>query len=284
MKYECHAHMALDGIDYKTAKERHLNAPCDSFIREALAAYNNIGTVYIRDGGDRFGVSLRASVIAKEFGIEYVSPAFAISKKGHYGAFLGRSWEDLEEYKSLVAEVKNLGGSFIKLMISGILDFSQKEKITEPPLSADEIYNLTAIAHDAGFPVMVHANGAECLKNAVKAGVDSIEHGYYLDDECIEMLADSKTILVPTVCTVIDIQGGGRYDDTVLNEIGAIHLREVKKAHEQGVIIAPGSDAGSFAVLHAQGCIDEYKYLGNFISEAELNKNASILAQRFRSV
>ncbi len=51
----------------------------------------------------------------------------------------------------------------------------------------------------------MHVNGSETIQNVLKAGADSIEHGYYMDDETIRRLADSKTVWVPTVVTVANL-------------------------------------------------------------------------------
>lgn len=59
---------------------------------------------------------------------------------------------------------------------------------------------MVHIAHEEGFAVMSHTNGCYGVQAAVEAGVDSIEHGNYMDDETISMLADSESVWVPNTC------------------------------------------------------------------------------------
>ena len=100
----------------------------------------------------------------------------------------------MTEYHALLAEAKAAGADFIKLMVSGLMDFSACGVLTEEPLTGGEIHDLIAAAHDMGYAVMAHCNGAAAVKNAVAAGVDSIEHGAYLDDEACRILAESHTV------------------------------------------------------------------------------------------
>ena len=84
---------------------------------------------------------------------------------------------------------------------------------------------MVHIAHEEGFAVMSHTNGVYGVQAAIEAGVDSLEHGNYMDEECISMLADSRTVWVPTLVTVRNLRGCGRYEDRVLMPI-------IRKAEE----------------------------------------------------
>src|SRR5699024_133928 len=90
---DCHIHMILDGVDYRAAFARHRTAPDEALIRRRLADYAARGVTFLRDGGDRWGVGLRAKALAGAYGIDYRSPAFNICRAGHYGSFLGRTFE-----------------------------------------------------------------------------------------------------------------------------------------------------------------------------------------------
>ena len=186
---DCHIHLALDGYDYKAALGRHREAVDDEPIHAALARYRELGVTFLRDGGDKFGVSRRARELAPQYGIDYRSPIFPIHRKGRYGGFIGRGYDNLTEYRQLVAEAKAQGADFIKLMLSGIMDFSHFGVISDEPLPPSEVHDLVAIAHDAGFPVMAHVNGADRMAAALDAGIDSLEHGGYANDEVLHQLA-----------------------------------------------------------------------------------------------
>ena len=102
---------------------------------------------------------------------------------------------------------------------------------------------MVHIAHEEGFAVMSHTNGCYGVQAAVEAGVDSIEHGNYMDDETISMLADSESVWVPTLVTVRNLKGCGRFEDTILASIIKTGEQNLKKAFEKKVHVAVGSDA-----------------------------------------
>ena len=105
-------------------------------------------------------------------------------------------------------------------------------------------------AHDRGLRVMAHLNGDEAVRNALDAGVDSIEHGYYMSEDTVARLADSDTVWVPTLSPVLNCIGAGRFDDEVLRRIAARQLQAVSLAASRGAYLALGSDAGAWRVFH----------------------------------
>ena len=106
---------------------------------------------YLRDGGDRWNAGKRASELAPEYGLCYRTPLFPIYRKGHYGSFIGRGFETLDDFRALVSEVKARGGHFIKIMISGLMDFNRYGVLTDEPMPETLIRELTNIAHGEGF-------------------------------------------------------------------------------------------------------------------------------------
>ena len=125
----------------------------------------------------------------------------------------------------------------------------------------EEIREMIAIAHGEGFSVMAHANGDATVAAAIAAGVDSIEHGAYLGQETLHRLAESRTVWVPTLVTIGNLIGDGRFPDAALRPLLAFQQRSVRDAAAQGAMIACGSDAGAYRVLHAQGGLDEQALL-----------------------
>ncbi len=264
---DLHIHMLLSGADWKAAITGHQPSPDDALIRRRLAAYQAAGITYLRDGGDRFGVCLRAKELAPEYGITYRAPAFPIYKKGHYGSFIGRGWSDLTEYRALLAEAKAVGADFIKLMVSGLMDFSVYGRLTEEPLTGAEMHDLIAAAHDMGYAVMAHCNGAETVKNAILSGVDSIEHGAYLNDEACHALAESPTVWVPTLSAIGNLMGSGRFPDEVVEHILRSAQENIRKVANRGGLIGLGCDAGAFRVPHVEGTRSEEKWLRETLGE-----------------
>ncbi len=279
---ECHAHLLMDGVNYKKAVELHKDSVNDADIRAKFSEYAKREIFYVRDGGDGHGVSQRAADLAGEYGITYRTPVFAIHKKGHYGGIVGRAFSDWKEYKALVKEVRERGGNFIKVMFSGILDFLNCGAVTEPPLLRDEIREMIHIAHEEGFAVMAHVNGAEAVKDAVEAGVDSVEHGNFMDEACLQALAESEAVWVPTFVTITNLIGGGRFDDGAICRLKREQGERIRRGFELGAKIALGSDAGAWRVLHGQGLLDEYKELIRLMTESEKGEeNSSKVLKKF---
>ena len=281
---DCHIHLALDGYDYKAALGRHQEAVDDEPIHAALARYRKLGVTFLRDGGDKFGVSRRAKELAPQYGIDYRSPIFPIHRKGRYGGFIGRGYDDLTEYRQLVAEAKAQGADFIKLMLSGIMDFSHFGVISDDPLPPSEVHDLVAIAHDAGFPVMAHVNGADRMAAALDAGIDSLEHGGYANDEVLHQLAESKTVWVPTLVTIANLRGAGRFPEEDVQRLTQLHMGNIAAAHRYGAVIALGSDAGAWRVPHGSGTADELALLTEVLGPDAtelLQIGGKILCQRF---
>lgn len=254
---ECHAHVIMDGINYRRAVDLHKDGVCDAAVRAHLKAYQDMGVAFVRDGGDAAGVSRRAKELAPEYGIDYRTPVFAIHKNGHYGGIVGRGFEDLKEYRQLMDEAAAAGADFIKIMTTGIMDFKKHGEITGTPLEADEVREMVHIAHESGFAVMSHTNGVYGVRAALEAGVDSIEHGNFLDEETIDMFAESETVWVPTLVTVWNLLGCGRFEDSVIKGIMETQRQNLRLAYKKKVHVALGSDAGAYMVPHGWGILDE---------------------------
>ena len=254
-------------------------------MRARLEVYRASGVRFLRDGGDAWGVGSFAARIAGEYGIDYRTPAFPIHRKGRYGGFIGKGYDTLNEYATLVGLARKQGADFIKIMISGLMDFDCYGRITSEPLPAGEIRELIRIAHEEGFAVMAHANGADTVKAAVEAGVDSIEHGAYLDGEAVRMLAQSDAVWVPTLVTIGNLIGEGRYPDAVLQPLLRLQRDNVAECARLGGKIALGSDAGAYLVFHAQGALDEYGYLKRAIgaeTDRILKCGENMIKNRFK--
>lgn len=264
---ECHAHIIMDGVNYRRAVDMHKNGPDDQIIKAHLKAYQDKGITFVRDGGDALGVSLRAKEIAPEYGIDYRTPVFAIHKEGHYGSIVGKSFATMREFHDRVLEAKKAGADFIKIMTTGIMDFNAHGAVTGTPLDAAEVKEMVHIAHEEGMNVMSHTNGDYGVQVAVEAGVDSLEHGNYMNEDSLAMLAQSHTVWVPTLVTVRNLMGDGRYEDEVLWPIIESAKENVRKAFQLGIKVAPGSDAGAYRVLHGQGIQDEMDSFVEFLEE-----------------
>ena len=266
---ECHAHIFMDAANYKKAVSRHKNGVDESVIRDHFEAYREKGISFVRDGGDYLGVTERAKEIAPEYGIDYRTPIFAIHKKGEYGGIVGRSFEDLKEYAGLVCEVKEKKGDFIKIMTTGIMDFDTDGHITGNPLSLEEVKEMVHIAHEEGFSVMCHTNGDLPVSYLVEAGADSVEHGNFVSEATLKMMADSPIVWVPTVTVTNNMIGCGRFSDSLLQKLYETGKENIRKGLALGVNLALGSDAGAYLVPHGQGLLDEWGCFKECVEDEE---------------
>ena len=258
---DLHIHMILDGVYYRAAIDAQKEHPLDGLVRARLSDYQARGVCLLRDGGDAWGVSLRARELAGEYGIDYRSPAFPIYRRGHYGAFIGRGFDTEDEYRALLDEAGEKRADFIKLMISGLIDFDHFGGLTEPGPEPQDIRRMIELAHAAGFAVMAHANGDRAVMAALQAGVDSIEHGAYLSESVLLRMAQQRTLWVPTLSTIGNLIGSGRYPDAVLRRLLAQQQEAVRFVAAHGGRIGLGSDAGAWHVMHGQAIPDELGYL-----------------------
>lgn len=259
MTGECHAHLFMNGTDYRQAVQDHKMAVDVQKVRKELAAYQAYGIDFIRDGGDKYGVSEKARELAPEYGIDYRTPIFAIHRKGHYGGIVGKAAESLAEFACLVREVKQKKGDFIKIMVSGIMEYETYGLLSEPGLESEWIREMIHIAHEEGMAVMVHGNGREAVLAAVEAGADSIEHGNYIDTDCLDAMAENDCIWVPTIVTTGNLLGCGRYPAKVLEQIYETECENLIYGYQKGVTVAAGSDAGAYLVSHGEGVLQEIK-------------------------
>jgi imidazolonepropionase-like amidohydrolase len=144
------------------------------------------------------------------------------------------------------------GDDLIKIMPSGgVLDESSSGD--NPQLTLDEIRAIVATAHDYGFTVAAHAHGAEAIRRAVIGGVDSIEHGTFMNDEDMKLMKERGTWYVPTIIAgefvSINAKVAGYYPPQVAAKaaaIGPLILDTAGRAYKAGVKIAFGTDASVY--------------------------------------
>ena len=276
---ECHAHIIMDGKNYKAAVSLHRNGPAEGPIRHHLEAWQQAGVTFVRDGGDDLGVSARARELAPEYEIDYRTPVFAIHKKGHYGGIVGHAFEDRKEYRELVERAKREGADFIKIMISGIMEFDQFGVLNEEGLSGEEIREMIETAHHMGMKVMAHGNGDGPVRAAIEAGLDTLEHGNYLEQDALDLLAESHTIWIPTLAPTGNLLGCGRYPDGQVEQILRRQMNCVRYVFEKEGRLGLGSDAGAYLVPHGQGILDEYAWMKQAVGPG----NTAELDERLRA-
>lgn len=253
--------MVLDGADWRGAIDCHRAGPDRELIRQRLREYAESGFTYLRDGGDKWGVGAAARELAGEYGITYRTPLAPLILDGHYGGFIGEKYRDIREYADLVKKRREQGADFIKIMISGIMDFDRFGVLSEAGLDPDFIRELVHIAHEEGFAVMAHANGARTVEAAAAAGAESVEHGAYLDDEALGAMRENGTVWCPTLSAIGNLRGAGRFDEAAVSAIYESSVENLRLFAGKGGLIAAGSDAGAWNVAHVSSGMDECAHL-----------------------
>ncbi len=159
--------------------------------------------------------------------------------------------DGVDGVRKKVREVLRAGADVIKVCATGgVLSPTDHPEFTQfSPQELDVM--VQEGAYRRGVKVMAHAQGAEGIKNAVRAGIHSIEHGIYLDDEAIEMMLERGTFLVPTLlapqAVIEQAEQAGTISEWALRkskEVLQAHRDSIRRAHKAGVRIAMGTDAG----------------------------------------
>jgi len=156
-----------------------------------------------------------------------------------------------DSWKAVRQHYKN-NADLIKIMPSGgVLD--ESSSVDNAQLTVDEVKAIVAAAHDYGFTVGAHAHGAEAIRRAVVGGVDSIEHGTFLNDEDIKLMKEHGTWLVPTIIAGKYVQEmaekPGYYPPQIAEKakvVGPLIQATAGKAYKAGVKIAFGTDAAVY--------------------------------------
>jgi imidazolonepropionase-like amidohydrolase len=157
-----------------------------------------------------------------------------------------------EEMRKAVRQEVKYGSDWIKLLVTGAFS-SVGDNPRNVAFSPEELHAAVDEANRLGVPVAAHAHAAEGIKMAVAAGVRSIEHGTYMDDEAIRMMAKRGTFLVPTVYLGDYYAEGDKLraqdkNDEYIKHGRAQFLAAIAKAHRAGVKVVVGLDLGGYIV------------------------------------
>ena len=143
------------------------------------------------------------------------------------------------------------GADVIKITATGGV-LRQQGRGLEAHFSDEEMSAITRTAHSLGLKVMAHAHGARGIEAAARAGIDTIDHGTYLDDAAAKAMKDNGTVLIPTLMALQGVSEGlgkGVYTPVVEAKIRAVQplmATLVSRARAAGVTIAFGTDAGVY--------------------------------------
>jgi imidazolonepropionase-like amidohydrolase len=204
--------------------------------------------------GPRMQVSITALTTTGGHGDSYTASGQSVKLLlDEYPGMPSGLCDGVESVRKAVREVLRAGADVVKVHATGgVLSATDHPEFTQ--FSVEELKVMVEEANfRRGIKVMAHAQGAEGIKNAIKAGIHSIEHGIYLDDECIELMLKHGTYLVPTLLAPVAVLelaenvGMPEYGIKKAKEAIDAHKASFVKAYRAGVKIAMGTDAGVMA-------------------------------------
>jgi imidazolonepropionase-like amidohydrolase len=251
---DCHVHLCLDGSADPVTLLMGEPLPLTTlkaarFARQTLMA----GVTAVRDLGGKDGVDLiirdaiRSGLIP---GPRMLASGRLICMTGGHGWQMGREVDGPDEVMKAAREQVRAGADVVKFMATGGVMTPGVEPGSEQ-FTEEELRAGIHEAHKAGRKTATHAMGTQGILNALEAGIDSIEHGVYLDEETISLMVKRDVPLIPTISALYHILTKGveagipafAVDKTI--RVKPFHLESVRMAHEAGVRVAMGTDAGT---------------------------------------
>ncbi len=249
-----HIHIMMDAGPDPLTSNKPENLP--SIIVKAAgrgAAILRAGITTARDlGGFMFGeLALREAFRSGEMpGPRLLCAGKIITMTGGHGWHIGIEADGANEVRKAARENLKRGADCIKIMATGgVLTPGVEPGATQ--LGEEEIRAGVDEAHKVGKRTASHAQGTEGIKNAIRAGIDTIEHGIFLDEESIEMMVQRGVVLVPTLAAPYQIVKAGEaggipaYAVEKSKRVVDAHMKSFEWAVKSGVTVAAGNDGGT---------------------------------------
>ncbi|WP_428248146.1 amidohydrolase family protein [Ferrovibrio sp.] len=262
---DCHVHLTMGGeADPGTAQDKLSASRLTLKTLERAQQTLQAGIVAVRDcgGKDYIEISVRDAILRGEFSgpvIRAVGKMLCMT--GGHGNRTGRVADGVDDVIRGVREQIHAGADAIKIMATGGV-MTPGVDPEDAHYSREEMAAGLAEARRFRRRTASHAQGSEGILNAVLGGVDSIEHGIFMNDECLAEMLKRGTYLVPTLAAVRNIvnnAGKGGIPPWVIekaNRVYVIHLDSFKRFHGAGGKIAMGTDAGTPFNLHGDNALE----------------------------
>ncbi len=250
----CHIHLDMPPVADPFPYYRDLNDVEKTLgCLERLDRYLCSGVTYVRSLGceNYFDVKFRDAIRkGLTYGPGIVCSGPNLCMTGGHGWFMGLECDGVDECRKAARTLIKKGVDCVKFMATG----GVMTPLVEPgsqQFSFEEMQAIIEEAHKAGKKTATHAQGSQGILDAVKAGVDSVEHGIFLTDEIIDLMLKKGTFLVPTLVAPFYISKNGlkagipEYAVRKSDAVGPSHIESFKKAYRAGVKIALGTDGGT---------------------------------------
>lgn len=249
-----HAHLEMSG-EPDPLSIIQTTSPMQRMLRAVENARKsvNAGVTTIRDLGASESIAIEVREAVNRGGVpgpRIRAAGNVLCMTGGHGWPVGRAVDSPWDARKAVREQRFAGADCIKLIATGgVLTKGAVPGVAQ--LTVEEMTSACEEAHRHGLRVAAHAIGTQGIKDALRGGVDSIEHGHLLDDEAIELFKSTGAYLVPTLCAVTSIlenaENGGQPEYVIrkAREINERLLHNLQRALEGGVTFAGGSDSGT---------------------------------------
>jgi imidazolonepropionase-like amidohydrolase len=176
---------------------------------------------------------------------------------GGHGWPIGREADGPEEVRRAAREQIKAGADLVKLMATGGVMTPGVEP-GSAQLTEEELRAGVEEAHKAGRRAATHAQGTQGVLNALRAGIDTVEHGFFLDEECVELMVRHGVFFVPTLAALHNTEKAGleagvpEYMVDKARRTRSAQLESLALAKKAGVKIAAGTDASTPFNLHGK--------------------------------
>ncbi len=250
---DCHVHICSSGV--ADGSREMLDPDAMIALRAAQHAKTMLqsGFTMVRNMGTKHAIDISVKQAIEQgyiIGPRLITSAEMITMTGGHGWSIGRQVDGPDEARKAAREQLRAGAEVIKIMATGGVMTPGVEP-GSPQLTIEEMRAAVEEAHKAGRKTATHAQGTTGIKNAILAGLDTIEHGIFLDEEVIGMMIERGVALVPTLVAPYHIVRGGvaagipAYAVEKANRVFDAHRRSFKMALDAGVTIAYGTDCGT---------------------------------------
>ncbi len=283
--FDLHIHLTISGGDTLIDNAK---TPLAQAYDAAMYAHDTLmaGFTTIRDVGSSYNVAveLRNAIDSGRLVGPNISACGKIITPSESGNdfFKGMYYEaDTTDdmWRAVRTEMKN-GADFIKIMGTGAV-MNPGGNPGESIMTFEELKAVVEAAKFKNTYVATHCHGTDAIKNSIRAGVRTIEHASILDDECIEMLKDSESYLIPTLSILMGLVKSVPDSSTFMMAKAQFVLDSLKvgmkKAYDAGLCLGFGTDQGGTPLIHGENA-DEFMFRRDFwgMSEIDMLKQATI--------
>ena len=249
--------------------DTHVHIRSEDGLRDAARA----GVRVVRDAGTMDGAGLACTSRGAPGALVCISAGWALFKQGGYGGAFGVPVTTGEDAQRAIQKLKAAGAGIIKVMASGMVSLKTPGTITAGGFTGDELAFIVDEAAQQGLAVMAHVNGEQAIVAAARAGVRSIEHGFFMSRPALEALAKAGAFWTPTVGALARAAEAGSVAPEMKVYIGGLidsHLDLIRQASEAGVPLAIGTDS----LLPDAGYAAAYESEMNYFEQAGLAREA----------